>query len=265
MIVLITDFGLSDPYVGIMKGVIKKISPSSEILDLSHRVPPGNIALARLFLEQSYPFFPAKTVFVAVVDPGVGTSRKPLAIRAGDYYFVGPDNGLFSFVETVPATPKQVVALDRPEFHLKSPPGGTFHGRDVFAPAAAYLDRGIPVFRLGSFQDGIVTLPGVSVRRTDWGLEVPLVHVDHFGNLIFALTRETLERTVGLSSFSLEIAGRSVERIADHYDTREPLVALFNSFGLLEIAVPGGNAASQLGISSLNGAKDFPLRIRIRE
>jgi len=262
MIVLITDFGLSDPYAGIMKGVIKKISPSSEIIDLTHRIPPGNIVLARFILERSFSYFPEKTVFVAVVDPGVGTSRKPLAVRAGDYYFVGPDNGIFSFVENLPSTPKQVVELNRPEFYLKNPPDRTFHGRDIFAPSAAYLDRGIPVFRLGSFLDGIVTLPGETFRRTDHGLEVPLVHVDHFGNLIFALTREAFDREVGLSPFSIEVAGQTIDRISENYASRDPLVALFDSFGLLEIAVPGGSAAAFSGLSLSPRGKRDPLLIR---
>jgi S-adenosylmethionine hydrolase len=259
MIVLLTDFGLSDPYAGIMKGVIKRISPTSEILDLTHQVPQGNIVLARFLLERSFPFFQERTIFLAVVDPGVGTARRPLAVRAGGYYFVGPDNGMFHFIEDLPLAPMEAVELDRPEFHLKHPPCGTFHGRDIFAPAAAHLDRGILLSRLGSSVERMTALPGPAVRKTDRGLEVPLIHVDHFGNLIFGLTEKAFAEEVGKSPFTIHFAGRSIDRISEHYGSDRPLLALFDSYGLLEIAVPSGSAASLLGVSPPSGEEVEPL------
>lgn len=259
MIVLLTDFGLSDPYAGIMKGVIKRISPASEILDLTHQIPPGNIPLARFLLERSFSFFQERTIFLAVVDPGVGTARRPLAVRAGGYYFVGPDNGMFQFLEDLPPAPMEAVELDRPEFHLKQPPCGTFHGRDIFAPAAAHLDRGIPLSRLGSPVERMAALPGPAVRRTERGLEIPLIHVDHFGNLIFGLTEKAFEEEVGNGPFTIRFAGRSIDRISRHYGSDRPLVALFDSYGLLEIAAPSGSAATLLGVSCPSGEEGEPL------
>lgn len=259
MIILLTDFGLSDPYAGIMKGVIKRISPTSEILDLTHQVPPGNVPLARFLLERSFPFFQEKTIFLAVVDPGVGTARRPLAVRAGGYYFVGPDNGIFQFIEDLPLAPAEAVELDRPEFYLKHPPCGTFHGRDIFAPAAAHLDRGIPLYRLGSPVEGIAALPGPAVRKTERGLEVPLIHVDHFGNLIFGLMERDFEKEVQKGPFTIHFAGRSIDRISRHYGSDRPLIALFDSYGLLEIAAPSGSAASLLGVSAPSGKEEETL------
>jgi S-adenosylmethionine hydrolase len=140
-ITLLTDFGLQDPYVGIMKGVIAGIAPGSPVADLTHLVPPGDIRAGALALLSSARFFPPGTVHLAVVDPGVGSRRRPIAIRAGAFSFVGPDNGLFTYVARFDEADTRVVEIANPAYRLPAV-SNTFHGRDIFAPAAAHLAVG---------------------------------------------------------------------------------------------------------------------------
>ncbi|MGH7397764.1 MAG: SAM hydrolase/SAM-dependent halogenase family protein, partial [Candidatus Rokuibacteriota bacterium] len=146
VITLTTDFGLRDPFVGIMKGVLLSICPSARLVDLTHEVPPHDILAGGLALEAATPFFPPGTVHLAVVDPGVGSARRAIAVRAGGYHLVGPDNGLFTFA--LEGAGWTAVSVTAPEYRLAEV-GRTFHGRDIFAPAAAYLAAGVPLERLG--------------------------------------------------------------------------------------------------------------------
>ncbi len=250
MIVLMTDFGSKDPYTGIMKGVIKQISPSADIIDLIHEIPSYNVAIAYFLLKHSYVHFPEQTIFVAVVDPGVGTSRKPIAIRTEHYYFVGPDNGIFGFLsEPKMAESMAIIQLNKTQYYYREKTCHTFHGRDIFAPAAAHLDQGIDFFKLGERIDSIqsVSLPRWGKRPK--GIDIPLIHIDHFGNLIFSITKEEFLAFTKKKRFSLMFKGHTINSISKCYESEKPFIALFNSYNLLEITAPSYSAAIQMQVS----------------
>ncbi len=152
LVTLLTDFGLSDVYVGVMKGVITQINPRLRVVDLTHQIPPQNITAARFSLMNAYPYFPKGTVHVAVVDPGVGSHRRAIAIQLDSGFLVGPDNGLFSGVLSQTKV-IAVVELTNPEYWQTSAPSQTFHGRDIFAPVGAHLASGVPLKQLGETID----------------------------------------------------------------------------------------------------------------
>lgn len=263
MIVLMSDFGLIDPYVGIMKGVIKTISPSSEIVDLTHDIPPLNILIAQFILKHSYEYFPDNTVFVCVVDPGVGTDRKAIAIQSGKYYFVGPDNGLFGFLHDKKFEGRRVIHLTKNHYFYKMKSNLTFQGRDIFAPIAAHIDSGAVFSELGSHVDGFENLQIPESIERGQEIEIPLLHIDRFGNMIFSMTRDKFEEKVGAAQFSIYVGDHKIERVSKNYDENEALMALFNSYGLLEIAAPSNNAAKFLGISEYDRAMFVKMRLRI--
>ena len=159
-LVILSDFGTEDPFVGIMKGVISVISPGTPIIDLTHEIPPGDIRRASIFLWQSFSYFPKGTIFLVVVDPGVGTQRKPLILETKDYTFIGPDNGVFTFIHDQDT---QAWILENPDFFLPNL-RMTFHGRDIFAPCAAYAARGI---RGPEFGDRIMDIKKILSPRLD--------------------------------------------------------------------------------------------------
>jgi S-adenosylmethionine hydrolase len=185
VITLTTDFGSGDHEAGVLKGVIWKIAPTVHIADLSHDIPPHDIQEAALLLWRAVPFFPDGTIHVAVIDPGVGTSRRGIVAQLGSQYFVGPDNGLFSFLLTRAeenTQPAWFVELDRPEYWLTEV-SNVFHGRDVFAPVAAYLANGISITSVGtSINDPVrLEIPRPTLIPGGWLGQV--IHIDHFGNL----------------------------------------------------------------------------------
>ena len=198
-ITLTTDYGVRDPYAGILKGVISSIAPSAIVIDLVHEVEPFDIAGASYILATSYKEFPEGTVHVAIVDPGVGSSRKPIAIATRNYYFVGPDNGVL-----IPAAERDgielVINLDREEYHRK-PVSATFHGRDIFAPAAAYIVKGVPFERLGSpvRVEELARSPIEFICVKEKGrVRTRVIHVDRFGNLITSCTYDEFDRALGI-------------------------------------------------------------------
>jgi S-adenosylmethionine hydrolase len=202
ILTLLTDFGLQDGYVGIMKGVIWGIAPEVQIADISHAITAQDVLQGALTLRRAAPYFPAGTVHVAVVDPGVGTSRRALAGRLGDQYFVGPDNGLFSLVlEQAEAQGRAVewVHLTRPEYWLTQV-SAIFHGRDVFAPAAAYLANGVPLIKLGEPIHDPLRLALPQPQRTAGGWSAEVIHIDHFGNLATNLRRDQADPARALVS-----------------------------------------------------------------
>lgn len=235
---MLTDFGGRDPYVGIMKGVIKQVSPRLEILDLCHEVPPQAVDVGVLYLGAAVDRFPVGTVHVAVVDPGVGTDRRAIVACAGGGYWVAPDNGLLSPILTDDDR-VEVRQIDVDALGLK-PASKTFHGRDVFAPVAAMLASGRYGFR------------AVGPRVLDpVRLELPagptILAVDHYGNLITGVSAAEVERrgvcAVRVGSREIPLRGTYQEAAPGEF------LALINSYELLEVAVSGGSAASDLELS----------------
>ncbi len=190
MVTLLSDFGLQDVYVGVLKGVIAQINPELQVIDLTHQIPPQNIAAGRFCLMNAAPYFPAGTVHLAVVDPGVGTQRRAIALQLPYGYFVGPDNGLFSGVISLAATEPDAeilaVELTNSNYWRTPQPSTTFHGRDIFAPIAAHLASGLPLEQMGNFIDPVtlvqLSLPDCTTTHLE--IEGYIQYVDQFGNLI---------------------------------------------------------------------------------
>jgi S-adenosyl-L-methionine hydrolase (adenosine-forming) len=247
-VVLMTDFGLSDTYVGQMKGVILSIAPATRIIDLTHAVTAQNIAQGTFLLGKSTPYFPDGTIFVAVVDPGVGTSRKAIAVETARHIFLAPDNGLLTSIFQGAEVTRCVTITN--ERYMLSSRSSTFHGRDVFSPVAAHLASGVAFEELGSEIDPStctrIPLPGCQSRDNGASWEGTIICTDHFGNLITSLDSEVLERSnqwlVSAGEHELPIC-RTYCDVAD----QQPL-AYTGSSGMIEIAVRNGNAAEILGL-----------------
>jgi S-adenosylmethionine hydrolase len=251
-IALLTDFGYRDHYVGAMKGVIATIAPKTRVIDISHGISPQSVTAGALALQQSWRFFPKGTIFAAVVDPGVGTARLPIAIdtRAGAR-LVGPDNGVL-YLAANDAGIRRIVELRASKYRLKDV-SSTFHGRDIFAPAAAWLATGTPITSLGPTLKQMRQLSiEAPVRRND-ALEGKIIYVDGFGNLVTNIDRATLDpfaASFRVTQLSVTIVnGASMEIVQAYGDapTGAPL-ATFGSFGFLEIAIRDGSAASRFGL-----------------
>jgi hypothetical protein len=244
IITLTTDFGTSDGYVGAMKGVILSIAPDVHLVDLSHEIGAQDVPGAAYVLSRAALFFPAGTIHLAVVDPGVGSQRRPLLVTTPRASCVGPDNGLFTFA--LVETEAVAFALDCPEFWLPDV-SRTFHGRDIFAPVAAYLARGVAPHDLGSLVSDPVRLPQVAPQRgADGRITGHIIHVDRFGNLITDIPGGWLEG----GHWYAEVAGRRIDHFGSTYADAAvgALLMLVSSGGTLEIASRDGNAAAQLDV-----------------
>ncbi len=247
VLTLTTDFGIRSGFAGIMKGVIYGIAPHVRVVDISHAIAPQNIQEGAFTLWRAAPFFPAGTIHVYVVDPGVGTKRRPLAARLGNQYFVGPDNGMLTpLIEAAEQAkePTEFIHLNNPKYWLPKI-SHTFHGRDIFAPVSAHLANGIPLGALGPrFNDPVrVELP--YPIKTDTGWTAHVTGIDTFGNLTTDLPASALQnRTDAL----FRLRGSEVAGVAESYGSRQSgdLIALADSEGYLEIAVVNGNAAQKL-------------------
>ena len=246
VITLLTDFGLEDGYVAAMKGVVATIAPEARLVDVTHLVGPQDVASGRFRLLTIAPYFPPGTIHLAVVDPGVGTARRAVAIRStSGSYFVGPDNGLLlGALETDP--PVTAVELSDPRFWRTPTPSSTFHGRDVFAPVAAHLARGVALEEVGATiaPDSLIRLDLGRWKTLPDGAEGTIQAVDRFGNLISGVPGSVL---AGHARWSASIRGRTVagHRTYGEVPEGEPL-ALAGSHGFLEVAVHGGDARSAL-------------------
>ena len=244
VITITTDFGLFDGYVGIMKGVILGICPEARIVDLSHEISRGDIIHAALILERAVGYFPENTVHCAVVDPGVGTERSAIAVWTKQGIFVGPDNGIFSFVFKV-HHPEKVVNLSNKNFFL-SPVSHTFHGRDIFAPASAHLACGEPLESFGEeisiFKEILINVATIEGRI----IRGEIIHVDRFGNLITNIPSSII--TTGCGKYIVTIGDNTISGISETYGSTDKgeLVAVVGSFDRLEIAVNGGSASEIL-------------------
>ncbi len=247
VVTLTTDFGLNDSYVGTMKGVILRIYPEVRLVDITHQITAQDILEASLVLESAYRYFPTGTVHVVVVDPEVGGSRRPILVAGNEHYFVGPDNGTFTRVfDSDPQA--RVIELREPRFLL---PGisDTFHARDIFAPVAAYLARGLDPAEFGPVVESPHRL-GIPVPRV-WEDQIrgEVIHIDSFGNLITNITREIFEEAVRERKCRILINGKVVDRICRSYHEQEKgrTLGLFGSSELLEIAVTEGRAERRIG------------------
>jgi S-adenosylmethionine hydrolase len=249
IVALLTDFGTRDHYVGSMKGVVLSVCPEATLVDISHEIPPQDMLGAALELNAAYRYFPAGTVFLVVVDPGVGSARRGIAADAGGYRFVGPDNGVLSLAledAAVGGKPAAVVELTERRF-ARPEISRTFEGRDRFAPAAGWLARGV---ELASFGPPIVNAirlePPVAIVTSD-GVEGQVMRVDRFGNLVTNIEAPMLPRE---GAVRVLVAGHDIRGVVGTYADAPPgaLCALIGSTGHLEIAVCGGSAANTLGV-----------------
>ncbi len=247
MIALLTDFGLDDIYVGVMKSVIRGIAPEAKIVDLTHSVAPQNIAQGSFLLRGAWDYLPYGAIVVAVVDPGVGTERRPIAARSRSRIFVGPDNGLIGNLSI-----DEAVELANVKFHLKKRRGATFHGRDIFAPVAAHIEHGFSLLKLGPEIDtqSLVRLkPGNQVAAAGEAIGEVVV-VDRFGNLITDIDGNAFGAIAhGQPTLVVEMDGQPLgARVVESYGYGEPneLLLVVSSFGTVELALRNGSAASSL-------------------
>ncbi len=251
-----TDFGTRDPFVGVMKGVILQIAPAVRLVDLTHEISPHDVLEGALAVEAAVPFFPPGTVHLAVVDPGVGSARRPLAIVGAGQRFIGPDNGLFSFL--FHAGDWSAVGLEAAAYRLPAV-SQTFHGRDIFAPAAAHLALGTPLHRFGSPVKDPVVIPWPAARREGDQLVGEVIHTDRFGNLVTSLRAPDLQTLGPASSLAVEVEDKKVGRLVRCYADLPPVGAgaVIGSTGRLEISVREGSAAAVLG-----ARRGAPVRVR---
>ncbi|MEB3289561.1 MAG: SAM-dependent chlorinase/fluorinase [Leptolyngbya sp.] len=247
MITLLTDFGHQDAYVGVMKGVIVSHCPTTPIVDLTHDIPPQDLWAARFQLLSVFPYFPPRTVHVVVVDPGVGTDRRALAVRLAGGCYVGPDNGILSGVlEHTPVL--EAVALTNPAYWRLPQPSRTFQGRDIFAPVAAHVANGVPLSALGTAiaADSLVRLSLPPLQETEQGLTGCLQYIDHFGNAATTIPAERL----GNGPWHLVWQQQTLPGVGA-YNAVAPSapLALVGSHGFLELAVNQGSAQALLGLA----------------
>jgi len=263
LITLTTDFGLKDPFVGIMKGVILSVNPKVGIVDISHKITPQNILEASLVLRDAYRFFPPRTIHVAVVDPGVGSPRRPILIITQRYYFIGPDNGIFTFIYE--NEEHRVIHITAEHYFLHSE-DTTFHGRDIFAPVAGWLSKGIHVDNLGeTINDYVrINIPKPKIISSEL-MEGEIIYIDRFGNLASNISRDDLKAflkplsariqgsetpIVENKNLKIMIKGQEISGINRFYAQSAGKIpaAIINSSGLLEIYIYQGNAEKGLGI-----------------
>ncbi len=240
IVALLTDFGLRDPYAGAMKGALLSVYPRTRIVDISHEVEPQDVAAASFLLRHSYPYFPKGTLFVVVVDPGVGTERAAIALETRDHLFLAPDNGILSFL----VEKRRLVRIANEKF-FRHPVSKTFHGRDVFAPVAGHLLRGRSLNELGETIRSLVQLPTPTVRKTPGGIVGEVVAIDRFGNLV---TNIALDRLSATRALEVRVGQARIRGLSATYAARkaDELLAYVGSGGALEIAVHRGSAAARL-------------------
>jgi hypothetical protein len=252
LITLLTDFGTRDTYVGVMKGVIKDIDPHIEIIDLTHEIPAQDIAAGAFALKTSFAYFPPGTVHLAVVDPGVGSARRPIAAHIGSYFYVCPDNGLLSYV-LAQEKRREAVILNNTQY-WRHPVSRTFHGRDIFAPAAAHLACGVPLSDFGTQAGALLSFPVPTPRMTEGQILCHVISVDVFGNVITDLS-EDIYNTWHVTPCVISAAGQDIPGpVASYSDVPDgAALALFGSSGHFEVAVRNGSAARTLGLNIGDG------------
>jgi S-adenosylmethionine hydrolase len=257
LIALLTDYGYADTYVAQVKAVLLRMCPTCEVLDLTHGVPPQAVRSGAYLLASATPYLPDGAIVVAVVDPGVGTARRAVAVQGLRHTYLAPDNGVLCLALR-DDPPQKAVALDNPRYHLPEV-SATFHGRDLFAPCAAHLANGAPLEQLGTAipPDTLQRLPHLEPEITDEAIRCRPLHTDHFGNVVFNLRYEAFRAWQGDGSAPVQVrlenaSGALLElplvRTFGEVGWGEPL-AYWGSKGYLEVAVNGGSAAQQLKIA----------------
>jgi S-adenosyl-L-methionine hydrolase (adenosine-forming) len=251
-IAILTDFGSRDHYAGVMRGVIADIAPAARVIDITHGIPAQSVIAGALALRESWRYFPRGTIFLAVVDPGVGTARRPIAIETSvGARFVGPDNGLL-WLAAEDAGIRRAVKLTATRYRLSNV-SATFHGRDIFAPAAAWLWRGTALARLGPAATNLARLDLPEPTVANGELRGEVIYIDGFGNLVTNLGRDMVARFGARfrhKTLSVRIGKGAVMNIFDAYANapRGASLATFGSFGMLEVAVRDGSAARRFGV-----------------
>jgi len=253
VIALLTDFGLKDHYVGVMKGVILGVNRNARIIDISHDIPTQGILDAYFLLSNTYSYFPEGTIFVAVVDPGVGTDRSIIAVQTGKHTFLAPDNGLLGFLEKDDAI-RRIVQIKNRKYFLE-PLSNTFHGRDIFAPVAGHLSLGTDLSLLGPEIGRMEKIAAPAPKVTREGVIVgEIVSVDHFGNLV---TNIPGSRFAGSDTVEVRFGKHVIGRLATSYaeGKKGQILALVGSTGNLEISVNQGNARKKTGAKVGDGVR----------
>jgi len=268
IITLLTDFGTQDYFVGAMKGVIVSINPEATIVDITHDIPPQDIETAAFNLLNCYRGFPKGTIHVAVVDPGVGSDRRAITVECGGQFFVGPDNGLFSWIcEREKEWTARSITNDK---FFRKPVSNTFHGRDIFAPVAAALSAGHKPEEFGRALIDIVWLPSLEPTTiNENAVEGRIIHIDRFGNCVTNFTRETLESRGPATSWRIILDDREIDSFRSFFadSTKDEIFAIVGSAGFIEICVRNGSAAKLLNVQrgqriELRGAALREIRAR---
>jgi S-adenosylmethionine hydrolase len=252
IITLLTDFGTDDYFVGALKGAILSVNRQAQIVDITHEIPAHDVEAGAFTLLAAYSSFPPQTIHVAVVDPSVGSARRPVLIHAHGHFFVGPDNGLFSYICDSSANDARVYHLTN-EKYFRSPVSQTFHGRDIFAPVAGALSKNVPPVELGELIDDDIQrlAPLAPVRDREGAWSGRIIHIDRFGNLITNISRRELTEDEISAGAKLEIGGREIVSFRKFYaeaagGASGELFAIWGSAGLLEIAANQASAAQLL-------------------
>ncbi len=245
VIALTTDFGYADWFAGTLRGVILALAPRATVVDLTHGLRAGDIRAGAFALAASCRFYPRGTIHVVVVDPGVGSQRRPIAVQTDDYFFLGPDNGVLSWALRQ-QTVKAMQALENQDYFLR-PISRTFHGRDIFASAAAHLARGVPIKEMGPRLKQIVHLSWPEPTQTAGSIRGQVVYIDQFGNAITNIEAALL-RSLGARRLQFCWRRNQCCRVADFYQAvpAGTPVAVCGSSGFLELAINAGNAAAEL-------------------
>ena len=251
IVTLTTDFGLNDHFVGTMKGVILNIAPDAEIVDISHAVQPFDVLDGALTIAQSYAYFPTATVHVVVVDPGVGTARRPIIASSEQHHFVAPDNGVLSLIYA--REERMRVRHVTAQHYFQHPVSNTFHGRDIFAPVAAYLAKRVDGEKFGEVVDDYVRFNAPKPKPADARtLRGVVLKVDRFGNLITNITAQDVPMLFQQNApqFKIVVGKREITEIKSNYSEGEPgeIFGILGSMGYLEIATNRGSAAQAVGV-----------------
>lgn len=249
IVTLTTDFGTSDHLVGAMKGVILNINPAARIVDMNHSVVPYDILDGALSLANAYTYFPPRTIHIVVVDPGVGTERRPILVSGEKQFFVAPDNGVLSMIyEREACTVRHITA----EHYFLNPVSPTFHGRDIFAPTAAWLSKTLQTEAFGEAVTDFVRFTMPKAKANGQGVKGVVLRVDAFGNLMTNLKAEDIPiGALGGGEIKIAVGGKQVLKFAQTFASGNPgeAIAVLGSAGYVEIAVNRGNAARTLGVN----------------